>query len=78
MQGHPKTGCALLAVALLLLMTPTTATKFVANPVSRLSPEHRALIEHLWKVGQQHLKVQQLIMKEQHHPCHYYITAFHT
>lgn len=51
MQGHPRSmGCALQAVAFLLLLTPISSTKFVANPVDRLSDQHRKLIEQLWKV----------------------------
>lgn len=46
-------GCTLPCLVVLLLLValpPTHSTKFVANPAARLSREHRALVEQLWKV----------------------------
>jgi hypothetical protein len=53
-------GLAGLLAALLLLLAPAPAahaTKFVANPASRLSRAHRRFVEQLWavSVGQERL-----------------------
>lgn len=51
MQGSPSFGRALqTAFASLLALQLVSCSKFIPNPLSRLEPEHRKLMEQLWKV----------------------------